>query len=384
MLQFVRNLIGSAPSKSCELDPALTFLFEEFLDTLLPFLTRLCNVSLQEGQLTSSQTTAIVTPALKKHGLDPSDMKNYRPISNLSFMSQVVERIVVRQLLQYLDTNGFLPKLQSGLRRHHSTESDLLRVLSDLFSSVGMNGSRYMPSPMSVLHSTRSIMLSHSIDCLFRSGSRHQHSTGCVLSSWVEYKQFTTRTVGPSRSVLLCVPEWLKDRCLDLSSTSSTPPTSRRWSNRSGSVSICTRMIRSSMGPARSQRRLVWLAVPCASSTRSKSGCRQTVFGRMLIGLSSFGWAQVTSSESATCRRSTILSSTDVVNNIGVYLDSELALERQVSKLCQVCYFHLRRLRTVRRSLLKECLRTLVHAFVTSRFDHCNGLLYGSYSYLLD
>ena len=45
--QFVRNLIGSAPSKSCELDPAPTFLIKEFLDTLLPVLTRLCNVSLQ-------------------------------------------------------------------------------------------------------------------------------------------------------------------------------------------------------------------------------------------------------------------------------------------------------------------------------------------------
>ena len=72
----------------------------------------------------------------------------------------------------------------------------------------------------------------------------------------------------------------------------------------------------------------------------------------------------------------TILSSTDIVNNLGVYLDSELTLERQVSKLCQVCYFHLRRLRTVRRSLSKECLRTLVHAFVTNRVDHCNSLLY--------
>ena len=80
----------------------------------------------------------------------------------------------------------------------------------------------------------------------------------------------------------------------------------------------------------------------------------------------------------------TVLLSTDVVNNLGVYLDSELTLERQVSKLCQVCYFHLRRLRTVRRSLSKESLRTLVHAFVTSRVDHCNGLLYGSYSYLFD
>ena len=134
--QFVWNLIGSAPSKSCELDPAPTFLIKEFLDTLLPFLTCLCNVSLQEGRLPSSQTTAIVTPALQKHRLDSTGMKNYRPISNLSFMSKVIERIVVRQLSQYLDANGLLPKLQSGFRRHHSMESALLRVLSDRFSSV--------------------------------------------------------------------------------------------------------------------------------------------------------------------------------------------------------------------------------------------------------
>jgi len=50
-------------------------------------------------------------------------------------------------------------------------------------------------------------------------------------------------------------------------------------------------------------------------------------------------------------------------------------MERQVSKLC---YFHLLRLRMVRRSLSKESLRTLVPAFVTSRVYHCNGLLYGS------
>ena len=82
---MARKVIGSSAAKSCDLDPAPTFLIKEFLDPLLPFLTRLCNVSLQEGRLPSSQTTAIVTPALKKPGMDPSDMKNYHPISNLSF-----------------------------------------------------------------------------------------------------------------------------------------------------------------------------------------------------------------------------------------------------------------------------------------------------------
>ena len=135
--ELVRKVIGGTASKSCELDPAPTFLIKEFLEILLPFLTRMCNASLQEGRLPSSQTTAIVTPALKKPSLDPSDMKNYRPISNLSFMSKVVERIVVRQLSEYFAAkNSLLPKFQSGFRRHHSTESALLRVLSDIFSAT--------------------------------------------------------------------------------------------------------------------------------------------------------------------------------------------------------------------------------------------------------
>ena len=59
-------------------------------------------------------------------------------------------------------------------------------------------------------------------------------------------------------------------------------------------------------------------------------------------------------------------------------------MERQVNKLCQVYYFHLRRLRIVRRSFTKESLLTLVRAFITSRVDHCNGVIYGSNGYLLD
>ena len=78
------------------------------------------------------------------------------------------------------------------------------------------------------------------------------------------------------------------------------------------------------------------------------------------------------------------IAANEVVNNLGVYLDPELLMERQVNKLCQVCYFHLRHLRTVRRSLTKESLLTLMHAFITSRVDHCNGVLYGSNGYLLD
>ena len=61
-------------------------------------------------------------PILKKADLDPADTKSYRPISNLSVLSKVLERIVAQQLVSYLKKNNLLPDLQSAYRAHHSTE----------------------------------------------------------------------------------------------------------------------------------------------------------------------------------------------------------------------------------------------------------------------
>jgi len=79
-----------------------------------------------------SQKQAIVTPLLKKAGVDAADMANYRPVSNLTFLSKTVERVVTGQLNGYLAVNGLLPQLQSAYRRSHSTEMALLRVMYDV------------------------------------------------------------------------------------------------------------------------------------------------------------------------------------------------------------------------------------------------------------
>jgi len=59
------------------------------------------------------------------------DVKNYRPISNLTFLSKVVERLVYRQLVAYLEKQGFFPSLQSAYRRFHSTETSVLKLTCD-------------------------------------------------------------------------------------------------------------------------------------------------------------------------------------------------------------------------------------------------------------
>ena len=62
---------------------------------------------------------AVVKPRLKKDGLDTSQIKNYRPVSNLSFISKLLERVVQLRLQEFLDSNNLMPGIQSGYRQYH-------------------------------------------------------------------------------------------------------------------------------------------------------------------------------------------------------------------------------------------------------------------------
>ena len=84
------------------------------LDAVLPVLINIVDTSLTAGIYPSIYKTAIVKPLLKKSTLDPNDLKNYRPVSNLSFLSKVLEKVVLAQVFSHLNSQNLISNSQSA------------------------------------------------------------------------------------------------------------------------------------------------------------------------------------------------------------------------------------------------------------------------------
>ena len=75
--------------------------------------------------------------------------------------------------------------------------------------------------------------------------------------------------------------------------------------------------------------------------------------------------------------RTLVIDSMDVVRDLGVLLDSELTLKHHINRIASACFYHLRRLRQLKRHVGVEVMKKLISPFIFSRLDYCNALLIG-------
>ncbi len=119
-------------NKCCHLDPVPTKLLKSVLDCVVTSLTRMINASIRTSTFPAQWKIATVTPLLKKPSLDHEDLVNFRPVSNLCYVSKLTEKIVMKQIDHYLDANNLRDQHQSAYRTSHSTETALVKIMNDL------------------------------------------------------------------------------------------------------------------------------------------------------------------------------------------------------------------------------------------------------------
>ena len=385
-VEEVCTLIKKSPNKTCSLDPAPTWLVKDFSQLLSPFVTALFNKSLIQGHFPLSFRKAEVTPILKKSTLDATIPENYRPVSNLQFLSKLLERSVNDQLLIHLGTNGLLPEHQSAYRRCHSTETALLRVTSDALLAAD----RGMVTLLGMLD------LSSAFDCVNHQIllNRLEHSFGISSAalSWirtylddrVQRVRYGGATTGWS-SVACGVPQgsvlgplffisyssgvfdmaaahgfkihgYADDlQIYDHSRLEDIDTLSARLGHCVESIGVWMASNRLRLNAAKTE------VILLGSSSRLKN----CTFKEMVIAGNNLQLAKN-------------------VRNLGVIIDSSLSFSDHISKIVSTCYYHIRQLRTIRQSLTVDACHALARALILSRLDYCNALLSGISSFLVD
>ena len=377
---IVKKVIDKSKKTSCQLDPAPTNFILQFLDILLPIIVLLINKSLETGCVPDCFKKAIVKPLLKKSSLDPSICKNYRPVSNLSYISKLLERVIAEQLLQHLNTNSYLDKFQSAYRPGFSTETALLKVVND--SLININNGNLV---LLVLLDLSAAFDTINHDLLLNRLNSSAGIQDTALQWFSSYLSDRSQSVlvGSSisnQSSLNCgVPQGsVLGPILFSIYTSSLGRVIEKYNIGRQFFADDTQLINSFSPNPDTVNRVVQNLESCCDEikkwmlqNRLKLNDEKTeviLLGpeerRKSIGLQSIRVGDAD------------IDIVDSVRNLGLYLDSELSMTVHVNFIVKNCYFHLRRLGQIRHLLSKEAANAIAVATVTSRLDYCNSCLW--------
>ena len=386
-LDEVRKLILKSPNKSCSLDPLPTFLLKECLDELLPAITAIINASLSSASVPSAFKKAAVTPLLKKPSLDPEILGNYRPVSNLSFVSKILEKVVSHRLHSHKTSENLYEPFQSAYRAGHSTETAVLRVQNDILESIDGGKCVFL-----VLLDLSAAFDTVSHDILLDRLSSQFGVCGSALA-WIK-SYLTDRSQSVLISGLHSDPAHLK---YGVPQGSVLGP--GLFSDYSSPVAALIRslgitahcyaddtQLYVAFDPEKDEERVRVRLETCIEQLRGWMRGNRLKLNDQKTEFAIFGTPAKLKKVKTTSIRvgEENITKSSQVRNIGAMFDEEMRMDAQVNNMCKSAWFHLYMVGKIRDYLSIEQTKTIIHAYVTPKLDGNNSLLLGARKAQLD
>ena len=129
-IEIIEIIRGFQNSKASGPKSIPTNLLKIASPILVPILTSLVNKSLTQGIFPSLLKCANVCPIFKKN--DPEKCENYRPISLLSNLGKIFEKVMYSRVSYFLDNCNILYEKQFGFRKGHSTNHALISIVEEI------------------------------------------------------------------------------------------------------------------------------------------------------------------------------------------------------------------------------------------------------------
>ena len=382
----LKKIILLSKPTTCPLDPIPTPLLFDCIDILLPPIHDIINTSLSTGIVPEIFKSAIVKPLLKKPSLDQNNLKNYRPVSNLPFLSKILEKVVLSQLFTYLNSHNLISSSQSAYRPFHSTETALLKVSNDILTSLDC-------SEISVLTlldlSAAFDTIDHQI-LLSRLHSLYGISDTVLnwFSSYLSDRKLSVlvngnysspaplpfgvpqgSVLGPILFILYTKPLSTLMESHSLSNQSFADDTQLYSSSSAADIDTTLETIQDCIKDVKQ-----WMTDNKLKLNDDKT--EALLFSKKTVDRNSLPTSiQVCSSQ---------ISFSSQARNLGFTMTSDMSLEKHISLVCRSAYFEIFRISSIRKFLSIQITITLVCAFVLSKLDYCNSLLSGCPLHLLE
>ena len=372
--------INSSKIKTSQSDPLPAFLLRSSIKLLVPSFLHLVNTSLRSGSMEGLKES-IVTPILKKAGLDQEVLSNYRPVCGGLYIDKLIQKNALLQLNEHMDLNGLHIPHQSGYKPNHSCETVLLSIVNEILLNLDKGScSVLLLLDLSAAFDTvdheillsileNEIGLRGTVLNWFRSflNGRTQATSvkGC------KSKLINVRYGVPQGSVLgpvlfnIYIRNFIKLlREAGLVVHGYADDHQVMWAFRIEfqyhalcySLPKCLDLVSQYMSSH-------FLKLNASKSNLlifSPQNIRDQVYiDKVYLGNNIF-----------------IPVSFDAMN-LGVKLDSQLTFSPQISMILTQSYRDISNIGKIRKYLTTNDIKCLVHAFVVSRIDNCNSVLYG-------